>query len=88
VKNTYKNFDRKKTAGRGHLKTLGADKNKLQRILNKQAVNWISFVWLKTRSGSGESNETCKGKAIPLLAWTGPEGFRRLRLLDFKTIGT
>jgi len=29
-----------------------------------------------------------KGKVIPLPAWTGPEGFRRLRLLDFKTIGT
>ena len=29
-----------------------------------------------------------KGKAIPLQAWTGPEGFRRLRLPDFKTIGT
>jgi len=29
-----------------------------------------------------------KGTAIPLQAWTGPEGFRRLRLPDFKTIGT
>jgi hypothetical protein len=29
-----------------------------------------------------------KGKAIPLQAWTGPEGSRRLRLSDFKTIGT
>jgi hypothetical protein len=29
-----------------------------------------------------------KCKAIPLQAWTGPEGFRRLRLPDFKTIGT
>jgi hypothetical protein len=28
-----------------------------------------------------------KGKAIPLEAWTGPEGSRRLRLPDFKTIG-
>jgi hypothetical protein len=24
-----------------------------------------------------------KGKAIPLQAWTGPEGSRRLRLPDF-----
>ena len=30
----------------------------------------------------------CKAKAIPLQAWTGPEGSRRLRLPDFKTIGT
>jgi len=27
-----------------------------------------------------------KGKAIPLHAWTGPEGSGRLRLPDFKTI--
>jgi hypothetical protein len=27
-------------------------------------------------------------KAIPLQALTGPEGSRRLRLPDFKTIGT
>jgi hypothetical protein len=29
-----------------------------------------------------------KGKAMPLQAWIGPEGSRRLRLPDFKTIGT
>jgi len=29
-----------------------------------------------------------KGKAIPLQAWTGPEGSRILRLPDFKTIST
>jgi len=29
-----------------------------------------------------------KDKAIPLQAWTGPEGSRRLRLPDFQTIGT
>jgi len=28
-----------------------------------------------------------KGKAIPLQAWTCPEGSRRLMLPDFKTIG-
>ena len=28
------------------------------------------------------------GKAIPLLAWTGPEGSRSLAFPDFKTIGT
>jgi len=30
----------------------------------------------------------CKGKAISIQAWTGPEGSRKLRLPDFKTIGT
>jgi len=29
-----------------------------------------------------------KGKGIPVQAWTGPEGSRRLRLPDFKIIGT
>jgi hypothetical protein len=29
-----------------------------------------------------------KGKAIPLQALTGPEVSRKLRLPDFKTIGT
>jgi hypothetical protein len=29
-----------------------------------------------------------KGKAVPLQALTGPEGSRRLRLPDFKTIST
>jgi hypothetical protein len=29
-----------------------------------------------------------KGKAIPFQAWTGPEGSRKLRLPDFKTVGT
>jgi len=28
-----------------------------------------------------------KGIATPLQAWTGPEGSRKLRLPDFKTIG-
>jgi hypothetical protein len=31
-------------------------------------------------------NFSCKG--IPLQAWTDPEGSRRLRLPDFKKIGT
>jgi len=29
-----------------------------------------------------------KGKEIPLQAWTGPEGPRRVRFPDFMTIGT
>jgi len=32
--------------------------------------------------------DVLKAKAVPLQAWTGPEGSRRLRLPDFKTIGT
>jgi hypothetical protein len=33
-------------------------------------------------------NDHDKGKAIPLQTLTGPEGSRRFRLPDFKTIGT
>jgi len=29
-----------------------------------------------------------KRKAIPIHSWTGPEGSRKLRRPDFKTIGT
>jgi len=32
--------------------------------------------------------ESKAGKAITLQAWTGPEGSRRLKLPDFKTIST
>jgi len=28
---------------------------------------------------------TCKGKAVPLQTWTGPEGSRKLRFPDFVT---
>jgi len=31
--------------------------------------------------------EDCNGKAIPLQAWTDPEGSKSLRLPDFKTFG-
>ena len=33
-------------------------------------------------------NAICKAKAIPLQAWAGPKDSRKLRLPDFKTIGT
>jgi len=36
----------------------------------------------------GKGKGKGKGKANLLEAWTGPEGSRRLRLPDFKTIGT
>jgi hypothetical protein len=38
------------------------------------------------RTGKGKGN--VKGKAILLQALTGPEGPRKLRFPDFKTIGT
>jgi hypothetical protein len=43
---------------------------------------------LATSLSKSKSNGKGKGKAIPLQAWTGPEGSRRLKLPDFKTIST
>jgi hypothetical protein len=43
---------------------------------------------LKSNSNLKYQYVCVKGKALPLQAWTGPEGSRRLRLPDFKIIGT
>jgi hypothetical protein len=40
----------------------------------------LGKVWLLLYKG--------KGKAIPLQAWIEPEGSRKLRLPDFKTISS
>jgi hypothetical protein len=54
--------------------------------------NWVCQMPQKTEATLKPNNpqQKYKGndKAIPLQAWTGPEGSRRLRLPDFKTIGT
>jgi len=43
----------------------------------------VGSAFVSTRAGT-----VIKDKAVPLQAWTGPEGSRKLRLPDFKTIGT
>ena len=40
------------------------------------------------QSGKSKGKGKGKGKVIPLQAWTGHEGSRRLRFPDFKTVGT
>jgi hypothetical protein len=45
-------------------------------------VGWFVFSWTDREIVILES------KTIPLQDWTGPEGSRRSRLADFKTIGT
>ena len=71
-------------------------------IYGSLGVKRLSMWWLHTLQavlhcvlhGCSESvfSSICKGKskrkAIPLQAWTGPEGSRSLRLPDFKTINT
>jgi hypothetical protein len=52
---------------------------------SENAINWFGT---KERNTVTESMPWVKGKAISLQALTGPEGFRSLRLPDFKTIDT
>ena len=41
-----------------------------------------AHAWTPQPRGKGN------GRAIPLKAWTGPEGSQRFRLPDLKTVGT
>jgi len=49
-----------------------------------ESYTFIFQIIYKTQNVIGKG----KGKATPLQAWTSPEVSRRLRLPDFKTIGT
>jgi hypothetical protein len=42
---------------------------------------------LEFSASSIDLRVSVKGKVIPLQAWTGPVGSRRLKLPDFKTLG-
>jgi hypothetical protein len=60
----------------------GQNENEVKKERKKERMNeleHIKFYWHRYKG---------KGKAIPIQAWTGSEGSRRLRLPDFKTIGT
>jgi len=59
-------------------------------VLQMQVCCFLPHRWHHNRYLTANHNKLCKGKgkAIPLQAWTGPEGSRRLRPPDFKTIGT
>jgi hypothetical protein len=54
---------------------------------NKNFILWF-HIPMKCLVRSVLCKAKGRGKAITLQAWTGPEGFRRLRLPDFKTFGT
>jgi hypothetical protein len=57
-----------------------------------KSYNTFTFRVQEFRKGSFVTGNSAhiyvKGKVVSLQAWTGPEGSRRLRLPDFKTIGT
>jgi hypothetical protein len=40
---------------------------------------------LRDNLNAGKGKGKCKGKAVPLQAWGGPEGFRKLRFPNFLT---
>jgi hypothetical protein len=55
--------------------------------IQKFFVNLSSEFYFGALATKGMCNlRKGKGKAIPLQVWRGPEGFRRLRLSDFKTV--
>jgi hypothetical protein len=64
--------------------------NLIHNIFLVYLIKFYMFrAYLGPSSGcTKECIQQLKGKAIPLQAWTGPRGSRRLRLLNFKTIGT
>jgi len=52
--------------------------------------SWSLNFFLRLSGATGHNSEglkilLVKGKAVPLQAWTGPEGSRKLRLPDFVT---
>jgi hypothetical protein len=44
-------------------------------------------VWCQKVKTNSKTFKYGIGKAIPLQVWTAPEGSRRIKLPDFKTIG-
>jgi hypothetical protein len=55
----------------------------------RDEVDWVTSSTIMHREQSAPSNNNNKlYKAIPLQAWTSPEGSRRLGLPDLMTIGT
>jgi hypothetical protein len=55
---------------------------------NMNAVELNNCTLFKKNDYSGiaaATSTTNKGKAVPLQAWSGPEGFRKLRFPDFMT---
>jgi hypothetical protein len=58
------------------------------RSLKIVLLSWFEFHEDRRREFRTFLMVKAKGKAIPLHAWTDPEGSRRLRLPDFKTFST
>jgi hypothetical protein len=47
---------------------------------------YVELLWLIMKTNVG-LHGSVNGRAVPFQVWTGPEGSRRLRFPDFKTVG-
>ena len=54
-------------------------------LLHGQAISLFSSVQSKFRAHAASYSLSKKGKAVPLLSWSGPEGSRMLRFPDYMT---
>jgi len=54
-----------------------------QQMHNCLYCVYLNFLWRLKHTNFVESKS--EGKAVPLQAWSGPEGSRRLRFPDFMT---
>ena len=62
------------------------DRIKYSERSGSELTNNLGGPRLPSRSGRGRHDiEASKGKAVPLQAWSGPEGSRKLRFPDFMT---
>ena len=64
--------------------------NEESSLLGREAAKrfWFSRIYLYINTNvwvNWTDGDKGKGKAVPLKAWTGPEGSRKLRLPDFVT---
>ena len=57
-------------------------------ILRENTDGKFSFLKVHRQRRSSFCWRLCKGKAVPLQAWTGPQGSRRLRPPELLTIGS
>jgi hypothetical protein len=78
-----------------HIYQFNVDGQEVQLVFFRSLV--LRLKWFACHNLSHSKGMCCrgncslnlvKGKEISLEAWTGPESSRRLRLPDFKTVGT
>jgi hypothetical protein len=64
--------------------------SKNSTIVQSPTIKYCTYIMhFQITHDNHQTKWNVKGKkAIPLQPWTGPEGSGRLRLPDFKTVGT